>query len=40
VPVRDLAPAEIAVAWRAHDENPLVRAFVAVARRVWAAPDS
>lgn len=38
-PVRGLAPAIVAVCWRAGDDNPLVRAFVATARRIaedWA----
>lgn len=33
-PVRGLAPAIVAVCWRAGDDNPLVRAFVASAQRV------
>jgi hypothetical protein len=33
VPVRDLAPTEIAVAWRHEPEDPLVRAFVALTQR-------
>lgn len=33
-PVRGLAPAIVAVCWRAGDDNPLVRAFVACARRI------
>lgn len=36
-PVRGLAPAIVAACWRANDANPLVRAFVACARRVASA---
>ncbi|MFE4461107.1 LysR substrate-binding domain-containing protein [Nocardia tengchongensis] len=34
VPVTDAAPNEVAVSWRAGHENPLVRSFVDIARRV------
>lgn len=37
VPVEGIAPSEIALAWRTDDDDPLVRAFVAVARRVTPA---
>lgn len=40
VPITNIAPATLAIAWQASDETPLVQALVEVARRVAATPNS